>query len=329
MTFVGHTLAAVIVTFSLIDTARADVVLDQSNYVPGASINTYNGTSALVWQQGVVAGVGGQLAEIHLFAELDPENIADNSATVFITLGKPWQTNAPKFTKLVEFTGTSSGWTAIDVRSAGITLYPGQAFVIGFQGQDSTQWPTLLGTSLDGYGPGQLFVNGAAIGEANSDFAFKTFVDTAVSVIGPQTARDFDTDGKTDISVFRPETGTWYVLNSSSNFSTYSTYQWGALGDVPVTGDYDGDGNLDLAVFRPSNGVWYILKSSTNYSTAISYQWGVPGDIAVSGDFDGDGKADIVVFRPSDATWWILKSSANFTAAAVYHWGSGSDVPLK
>jgi hypothetical protein len=83
------------------------------------------------------------------------------------------------------------------------------------------------------------------------------------------------------MAVYRPSTGYWYLLKSSTNFATWIVYQWGVSGDTPVPGDHDGDGTTDMAVYRPSTGYWYLLKSSTNYTTWIVKQWGVSGDTPV------------------------------------------------
>ena len=107
---------------------------------------------------------------------------------------------------------------------------------------------------------------------------------------------DVDGDRRADPTVFRPSTGTWYTLPSSSGLATTTSTGWGASGDVPVPGDYRGVGRTQAAVFRPSTGTWYVQGG-------VTVVFGVSTDVPVPGDYDGDGRTDVAVFRPSTGAW--------------------------
>jgi hypothetical protein len=136
-------------------------------------------------------------------------------------------------------------------------------------------------------------------------------------------AGDFDGDGFSDATVFRPSNGTFFTLNSGSN--TVSINQWGVAGDIPVDGDFDGDKLADLAVFRPSDGTWWVQRSSNGSSFAA--QFGANGDKATPGDFDRDGKTDIAFWRPTNGHYFVLRSSNGSFFA--FPWGLNGDIPIQ
>lgn len=179
--------------------------------------------------------------------------------------------------------------------------------------------------------------------------AFNVFVLIRTGQGSPSTSSraDFDGDGDTDISVYRPSLGNWYIYNQGS-------HSWGLPGDLPAPGDFDGNGSVDIAVFRPSNGKWYIKDQGTiNWGTGgdvplpcdyngdgmdeiavyrpsngnwyiqgQNYQsWGFPGDIPVPADYDGNGACDIAVFRPANGKWYIPGNSPTF-------WAADGDIPV-
>jgi parallel beta-helix repeat protein len=118
---------------------------------------------------------------------------------------------------------------------------------------------------------------------------------------------DFDGDGLTDVGVFRPSVGGWYVQGQSTVF-------FGLDGDIPVPGDYDGDGVSERAVFRPAVGGWYIEGQTTVF-------FGLDGDVPVPGDYDGNGTTDIAVYRPAVGGWYVVGQ------APTFH-GLSTDVPV-
>lgn len=132
---------------------------------------------------------------------------------------------------------------------------------------------------------------------------------------------DFDGDGKTDISIFRPSNGQWWVQRSLDG--SHYAITFGLSTDRIVPGDYTGDQKADIAVYRPSGGEWYILRSED--FSYYAFQFGVNTDVPVPADFDGDGKFDPAVFRPSTATWYILKSLGGIE---ITTFGSTNDIPV-
>ena len=176
------------------------------------------------------------------------------------------------------------------------------------------------------------------------------------------TEFDYDGDGKSDVSVFRPSNGVWYLNRSSAGFigaafgvgsdkivpadydgdgvtdiAVYRSGSWylqrsrlgftgivfGDGDDIPAPADYDGDNKADIAVFRPSNGAWYVQGSRTGF---YSVPFGQRGDVPVPADYDGDNKADINVFRPSNGGWYRLNSSNNQFYGALF--GQNGDKAL-
>ena len=128
---------------------------------------------------------------------------------------------------------------------------------------------------------------------------------------------DFDGDGKSDVSVFRPSDGNWYILQSQNGFRAI---QFGLGTDKKVAADYDGDGKTDFAVFR--DGGWYWINSSNGVFNAI--QFGQAGDTPVPGDFDADGKNDPAIFR--EGVWYVSQTSNN--QVKITQFGQAGDKPV-
>ena len=47
-----------------------------------------------------------------------------------------------------------------------------------------------------------------------------------------QAPGDYDGDGRTDVAVFRPSNGTWYIWYVGTG--TFAFFQWGLNGDIPI-----------------------------------------------------------------------------------------------
>ncbi len=157
----------------------------------------------------------------------------------------------------------------------------------------------------------------AVLAQANASATFRAQLNASAlrvliakqrrGLIAPATRYDYNADGRADISVFRPSTGTWSFRGANSVY-------YGQSGDIPIPADYTGDGRTDVALFRPSTGTWYVHG-------AAALQYGQNADVPVPADYNGDGRADIALFRPSTGTWY-------FRGGTSVYFGESGDIPI-
>lgn len=145
----------------------------------------------------------------------------------------------------------------------------------------------------------------------------KRFSETQIPIVPPF---DFDGDGRSDISVYRPSDQYWYINNSLDN--SFFAYRWGLSTDKPVAGDYDGDGKTDIAQYRDTR--WYILRSS-NW-TFEERVFGVATDVPFTYDVDSNGVLDMILRRTvtPQVTWSIYRGD---TGQQVQHGGVPGELP--
>jgi Peptidase family M23 len=148
---------------------------------------------------------------------------------------------------------------------------------------------------------------------------------------------DFSGDGYSDLCLYQPSTGNWYVAYNQGGYFQQSDGPgtggawltgWGSgSGYIPLVGDFSGDGVADIALYYPSLGRWFVAynQSSTNggfqqhNGPATNNSW-ITGWATEDGngyrpyaaDVSGDGYADIIAYSPLYGRWFVAYNEGGY-----------------
>jgi hypothetical protein len=144
---------------------------------------------------------------------------------------------------------------------------------------------------------------------------------------------DYDRDGASDLAVYQPSTGKWYIRAVSNAAAIVWDVTWGGPNAVPVAGDYDGDRTGDLAVHMAATGnTWRIRSAATATPPILAHTFNDITGVPVPGDYSGSGDYDCTVYDRAAGRWsiWGFGRGEGFWIASGFEvdWGGPTMEPV-
>lgn len=137
---------------------------------------------------------------------------------------------------------------------------------------------------------------------------------------------DVNGDGKDDLIVYSPDTGTWRVALSNGNeFISQGIWlnNWArktTQSDWRVMiGDFNGDGKCDILA---TDAISVQVALSTGAAFVAQWPWlfNQKSGIVFAGDFNGDGKDDIVIWDSAMGNWYVALSTGTSFIQELEPW---------
>jgi hypothetical protein len=143
---------------------------------------------------------------------------------------------------------------------------------------------------------------------------------------GQAVPKDYDGDGRTDISI-KYDDGRWRIDYASNGFGSWdATYAgFGGPESVAAPADFDGDGRADLSAKNGGGGAWVIDYSANGFGAfdVVLAGYGLAESRPVPADYDGDGHADLSCHSTGTGIWRIDYASNGYGVWDVNYGGFG------
>jgi subtilisin family serine protease len=147
-----------------------------------------------------------------------------------------------------------------------------------------------------------------------------------ISNIGQAVPKDYDGDGRADISI-KYDDGRWRIDYGSNGFGSWdATYTFfGGAESIAAPADFDGDGRADLSAKNGGGGAWVIDYSSNGFGAfdVVYAGYGLAESRPTPADYDGDGRADLSCHSTGTGIWRIDYASNGYGVWDVNYGGFG------
>jgi hypothetical protein len=147
---------------------------------------------------------------------------------------------------------------------------------------------------------------------------------------------DWDGSGTTNLGVYDPASGTWYLdYNGNGTWDGPTvdrmyTFHPGIAGATPITGTWAGTTATGIGVY--SDGVWYLDLNGNGIWDGVptdamytNYGIGLTGEVAIAADYAGTGKSQACIFL--NGTWFVDYNGNGawngVPSDYLYHFGEG------
>lgn len=168
-------------------------------------------------------------------------------------------------------------------------------------------------------------ISGIFIAGTPNRLLYSVFPPPSPTLEGKPVPKDYDGDGKADISI-KANDGRWLIDYASNGFGSWDVIVsgYGGQDSVAAPADFDGDGKADLSV-KTNSGNWHIDYASNGFGgNDVTYPgYGLAESRPAPADYDGDGKADLSCHSTSNLQWRIDYASNGFGVWDQYLFGLG------
>ena len=131
---------------------------------------------------------------------------------------------------------------------------------------------------------------------------------------------DFDGDRASDLAVFDPASGEWYVQSIARNRVLAWRLPWGWPGAAAAAGDFDGDRACDIAAYDASERSG-MSGPRPGVAASPAACRGAPGAEPAPGDYDGDGADEVAAYEAARGLWYACSIAGPGAVVWARSWG--------